>query len=376
MLTLAFACYLFARFARHTRWRLGLVVLMATLTIPLSWHPRASGQIAFDVNAMAPARAVEPYGLMSRLPGSRFVEVQLEASALFPSTTARYVQETMVRVVSRHEEVLVADYSPRTELQSDVFGAMQVSLDHERLSEAGVQGMAGYPGIGNASGFASQTESGHQTVHFAKKPAMELVTASGTIERHRGVYFKARQSSQVTLEGARQFRIVFEVPENWRADLLDVCMDAFGVDPNGSRRPNLLASQRFVVAIYQDQDDVAARAASNYIKQQSSLTQAARSYAHTIEHRNFPTPFHRLGAKLDIYEPEIPRGWFESLVYQPGVATPISKLSPLPVNLRVAVMNYLDQKLLIESLSGTNNTAAQLRIGMFDSGAGEDVARR
>jgi hypothetical protein len=375
MLMLALGFYYLVRRVHPSRRIIPFLVAISLWAVAPS-PQRLCAQIAFDVNATAPARSVEPYGLMSRLPGSRFVEVHLDTSALIPSSASRLVQETMVRVVSRHEEVLVADYSPRTEMQSEVFGTMQVSLDNERIREASLQGMAGYPGVGSASGYANQTEVGHQTIHFAKKPALELVTASGTIERHRGVFFKARQSNQMTLEGARQFRILLEVPENWRAELLDVSFDAIGLESAGAKRSSVLANQRFVVAIYQENDEVAARAASNYIKHQSNLIQAARSYARTIEHRNFPTPFHRLGAKLDIYEPEIPKGWFEALVYQPGIAYHISKLSPLPVDLRVTVMNYLDQKMWIESLCGVKETSSPYRVGSnapLDIG---DVARR
>jgi hypothetical protein len=375
MLMLALGFYYLVRRIHPSRRTIPLLVAI-WLSVATSSPQWLRAQIAFDVNATAPARSVEPYGLMSRLPGSRFVEVHLDTSALIPSSASRLVQETMVRVVSRHEEVLVADYSPRTEMQSEVFGTMQVSLDSERIREASLQGMAGYPGVGSASGYSNQTEVGHQTIHFAKKPSLELVTASGTIERHRGVFFKARRSSQLTLEGARQFRILLEVPENWRAELLDVSFDAIGLESVGAKRSIVLANQRFVVAVYQENDEVAARAAANYIKQQSNLIQAARSYARTIEHRNFPTPFHRLGAKLDIYEPEIPKGWFEALVYQPGMAYHISKLSPLPVDLRVTIMNYLDKKMWIESLCGVEEAASPYRIGSnapLDIG---DVARR
>jgi len=381
MMLLALGCYVFTRWIRRSS-QAGLMIaafsLVASGLLPSGWQgARCHAQVVFDVNAMAPARAVQAYGMMSRLPGSRFVEVQLDTSALFQPGSERVVQETMVRVVSRHEEVLVADFSPRTEMQSDVFGSVQVSLDSERVRELGLQAVGGVPGLGSANGFANQTDVGHHNVHFARKPAMELLTASGTLARHRGVYFKMRQSSQMTLEGARQFRIVFEVPENWRADLLDVTIEAIGLEFPNARRTSVLTSQPFVVAVYQEHDEVAARAASNYIKQQSNLIQASRSFARTIEHRNFPTPFHKLGAKLDLYEPEIPKGWFEALVYQPGASTHISKLSPLPVDVRVAVMNYLDQKMWIESLSGIKESFVPLRSGTTaQSGLPNDLARR
>jgi hypothetical protein len=286
----------------------------------------------------------------------------------------------MIRVMSRHDDVLVADFSPRTELQTDVFGSMQISVEEDRMREMGIQGVAGYPMVGNASGFAYQSDSGHQTVHFAKKPAMEPLTAAGTLARQRGVYFKMHQSSQTTLEGTRPFRIVFEVPESWRADLLDVTIDAVGLESATARKTTVLTSQPFVVAVFQDRDDAAARIAANYIKQQSNLAIYAKSYARMIEQRSYPTPFHKLGAKLDIYEPEIPRGWFDALVYRSGTGYHLSKLSPLPVDVRVAIMNYIDHKQRLEALSGSkdllvdsrSNTAARPRTPSEIS----DIARR
>jgi hypothetical protein len=312
-------------------------------------------QVVFDVNSFVPARSADSVGMMARMPQSRFVEVQLETSALFQPAWADLIQEITVRVVSRHDDVRVADYFPRTEMQSDIFGPMQVAVDAEHVREGGLQGAGGYPGIGSASGYAYQMESGQQSVHFARKPALELVTASGTLQRQRGVYFKQRHSTQTTLEGSRTFRMVFEVPDTWRADLLDVTMEAIGYEHPKSRRSMVLSSQRFVVAAYQERDEVAARAAANYRKQHSNLLMTVDSHAWEIQHRSFPTPFHKLGAKLDIYEPELPSGWLEAILYQPGVPYPTYKLSVLPVDVRVAIMNYLDQKVRIESLSGSRD---------------------
>lgn len=329
------------------------------------------GQVAFDVNPIAPARESRSIGLMNQLPNSRLVDVQLDVSALFAPGDSAIVTEYTVRIVSRHEDVQIADYSPRTELQSDVFGTMQISQEGDRVREAAIRGVGGYPGVGSAQGYAYYHDNSHETIHYAKKPAMELVNASGTLERRRGVYFKVRQSSQTTLEGARPFRIVFEVPNSWRADLLDVTIEAAGLENSHSKRPRVLSSQQFVVALYQESDDNAANAATRYIRQQENLKHSAKTYAKTIEQRSYPTPIHKLGAKLDMYEPSIPQQWLESLVYQQGVSYNMTKLSHLPVDVRVAIMNYLDQKHLMESMSGTLQNAS-----MVSRGISQDFVRR
>jgi hypothetical protein len=318
------------------------------------------GQVAFDVNPLVPAREATPIGLLSQLPNSRMVEVQLDVSALFTPGDSSVVTEYTVRIVSRHEDVQVADYSPRTELQSEVLGALQVSSNQDRVREAAIRGMGGYPGVGSAQGYAYYHDNQNEIVHYAKKPALELVSAAGTLERRRGVYFKVRQSSQTTLEGARPFRVVFEVPASWRADLLDVTIEAAGLEHPNSKRPRILSTQQFVVALYQAFDEHAASIASNYVRQQDSLHHYARTFARTIEQRSFPTPIHKLGAKLDIYEPSIPKHWLETLIYQQGVSYNLTKLSSLPVDVRVAIMNYLDQKHLMETMSGTRQVTSSL----------------
>ena len=324
------------------------IVVVAAL---IQYGSTTQGQIAFDVNQIAPARNTDSIGLMNQMIDSRMVDVQLDVSALFTPGDPSVVTEYTVRVVSRHEEVQVADFSPRTEMQTDIFGAMQISTNADRVREAAIRGAGGYPGVGSAQGYAYYHDNKHESVQYARKPALEMVSAAGTLDRRRGVYFKVRQSSQSTLEGARPFRIVFEVPNSWRADLLDVTIEAAGLEHSGSRRPRILSTEQFVVAVYQENDDHAARVARNYVTQQESLRHYAKTFAKTIEHRAYPTPIHKLGAKLDIYEPSIPTNWLQDLIHQQGVSYNLTKLSSLPVDVRIAIMNYLDQKHLMESMS-------------------------
>ena len=310
-------------------------------------------QVAFDVNQVAAARNTGSVGLLNQMIDSKLVDVQLDVSALFTPGDAAVITEYTVRVISRHEEVQVSDFSPRTEMQSDVLGTMQVSTNQDRVREAAIRGMGAYPGVGSAQGYASYHDTNQENVHYARKPALEMASAAGTLERRRGVYFKVRQSSQTTLEGARPLRIVFEVPNSWRADLLDVTIEAAGFEHAGAKRLRVLSSEQFVVAVYLENDDHAARVARNYVRQQQSLRNFAKTYSKTIEQRSYPTPIHKLGAKLDIYEPSIPSHWLEDLIYQQGVSYNLAKLSHLPVDVRVAIMSYLDQKHLIESMSAT-----------------------
>jgi hypothetical protein len=349
------------------RWLLGSVLFVSMVAVPWGAALRASELVTFDVNPVVVARDMGQSGIMSQLPNSRHVDVQMDVSAILSPGADSRVTEYTVRILSRHEQVQVADFSPRTELYSDVIGPMQVTQDSDRNREWALRGIGGYPGVGTVQGYAYDHDRSHETVVYARKPSMELSMASGTLARRRGVYFKVRQSPQATLEGSRPLRIVFEVPQNWRADLLDVAIEAVGHESAHSKRVRVLSTQRFVVAMYQEFDTHAAQTVTNYMRQQERLTAFARNFATTIEQQSYPTPFHKLGAKLDIYEPNIPQDWYASIVFQPGTAYPMLKLAQLPVDLRVAILNYLDQKELVETMSGASSPSrtANLRQDSF-----------
>ena len=79
MLTIL-CCYVFSRFYRGGFGRdLAIRSSMAPVGLVMMLLFPATGlsQVAFDVNAMAPARDASQYGLLSRLPNSRFVEASL-----------------------------------------------------------------------------------------------------------------------------------------------------------------------------------------------------------------------------------------------------------------------------------------------------------
>ncbi len=122
---------------------MGIVCLLAGALTSL-------GQVAFDVNPVVAARELGQIGIMSQMPNSRMVEVQLDVSALFTPGDSSRVTEYTVKMVSRHEDVQVADYSPRTELQSEILGPMQITQDSDRVREGAIRGVGGYPGLGRS----------------------------------------------------------------------------------------------------------------------------------------------------------------------------------------------------------------------------------
>lgn len=340
-----------------------LAILVAGFVFA-TFSGKSLGQIQFDVNSSAPVRSLYSEGAFTQFPNSRLVSLELNVSTLFQPGAAQSTKEILIQCMSRREGVLIVDYTPKTELQSDVFGPMQVIQENDNSRELNLQGLGGYPGIGSAAGAWNSSEFQRQSVQYAQRPNLELTLASGSLHRQRGAYFKIRPNSQSTLEGAKTFGLILSVPANWRADFLDVTIQAAGEDPRNPRRQTVLAKQSFVVGVYQQNDTVAAGAVAEYVKQQSNLIRSVKTYARKIEQRAYPTPFHKLGAKLDLYEPQIPENWLDAVIYNsPGTSNSSgasfselnllqNRLAALPVDVRVAVMNFQDQKARIESLAG------------------------
>lgn len=81
---------------------------------------------------------------------------------------------------------------------------------------------------GWVEGNASYYDHADRQRVYAEKPAMQMLFSGwNTCETDR-VYFKLKRSAQTALEGIHEVELVFEVPMQWRGDLLEVNMEAFG----------------------------------------------------------------------------------------------------------------------------------------------------
>jgi hypothetical protein len=331
-------------------------VTLAALACP----PLVAADVTFDVNPQVPARNWTLESGTSAFPDSRFVAIRLNTTAFVQAGSSQTIDELLVRVDTRHAMVQVADYWPRTEMYSPVVDNILVQNEDYQDRQASIQGAGGYPGIGWANGQASVHHEKLVQQRFAEKPVKQQVTAAGTLNRKSAVYFKLNQSPEESLEGAKNFDIVLEVPMNWRGDLLTVSMQAFG-RRHAKDTKTSLASSRFMVATYQEGDAQAAQLAYDYVVQEQRLREKANEKASEIHRRSYPTPVHKLGAALDVYEPQIPNAWLDQIVFGWTNLYPTGPINKLPVDVRVVILDYLDAKRFIEQLpsQSVSSIAAQ-----------------
>lgn len=304
--------------------------------------------VRFDVPPMIPAQ-VTSYSPQPQFPNSQCIDMELSISAFLESTFAGQVEEMVLQIDSHRRDLQVADFAPRTELATATQGQVNVSEVFRQDRDAAIQGAAAYPGVGWAKGHASfQDHVDIQKSYLEKAPA-HVLTAAGTTGRRTGVYFKLRKSPQNSLEGEHPTRIRWVVPNGWRGDLLEVSCVAFGKAGHGGTRE--LARQRFLVAAYIAGDAVAAEVARGHVLFEQRLRAIAQQHADQIRKSSHPTPFHRLGVALDVIDPSIPSNWLEETLFGSPSQYPIGDTSRLPVDVRVAMLDYLDQKMAMGTLA-------------------------
>jgi hypothetical protein len=141
-------------------------------------------------------------------------------------------------------------------------------------------------------------------------PQMTAVTASGTIQRGRGVYYKLKPSRSLTLEGARRFQVVLRVPVTWRGGYAYLHCTATGISRGLVRTLDetvACGQRRFVVALYIDGDAEAKAAAQRLVQAETELHQVVSTRRAEIERMNRPTLRHRLESVFNLPPPTADR---------------------------------------------------------------------
>ena len=351
---------------------------IATLAFGIVWILFASTlsaaedhYISFD---LPPTAVAVPVSTMSEQSSNLFgggenVEVTLQLSSLVCGSQVPDIDRWMIRCVPRSTQWRVADYSPRTETGSDYDGSIEVKTRDEQTKSLGMSVDATPVSFGGAHAGFDTSDKESESLTYRRQAPLHAVTASGTIERGRGVYYKLRWTSTQVLEGEKQFKVTFRVPVGFRAGLLDVSVVALGRPAGGSKfsqipmlgdsvdRVRPIGEGRFVVAVHAEGDPVAWRAA----KLMADTEQVLRDEASKIR---APSPTHSLStlirhvaAKIDIESDNIPNGWVDRLIF--GSADPYtdSMIRRLPTRTRVVALDYCDARRKLVSLK-TRQTPA------------------
>lgn len=313
------------------------IVLLAVLSSN-PWANTAFGDtraVLFDLAHTAKATLVESQQTV--------VRCELHLSSLVVDANAPRVDQWIVRCQPRAPAMRIVDYFPRTEAASDIDGSIQIKSSQESSQSVGV-GIDGHyakaisGNIGTEAG-SKQTE----TKTFNRVAPMQAVTVSGTYDRGRGVYFKLRSTAKQILEGEKVFRLTMNVPQDWCGGIIDVSVTADSSQrtfAGWDSRSKHSAATHFAVAAYRDGDREAAELAMQIADRERRLRRIHSQHAGSVPAPTLPSMLRHVAAKLDLDSPPQSSDWIERLIA--GQIDPYidSQISRLPMEVRVAVIEY------------------------------------
>lgn len=249
----------------------------------------------------------------------------------------------------------VIDYSPKTELFSTVTGEIEYQRQSERTSEAGLNASFHIsPSLNGDARVNSQSRTNEQ-LSYHQMPPLQLLAASGTISRGSAVYFKLKPSPRTSLEGVRDFQVVFQVPRSWRADYLRLRCVAYETAEEESNRERIpiCGSSDFLVPLYLSGDDPARLAAERLARGEQQLRHLARRQAERESRQNdswnnkLPS---WLGGKPERRFPPA-ETWLAAVIQSPADQENFAFISRLPDEIRGGLQDFTTARRALYALN-------------------------
>ncbi len=328
------------------------VVLLATsFTLVACAVAGEATAVTFDAPAIVIAEAINPAVVEVPTMGGDLVRLRIPVSTFQSAEFRGQAHEYVVEIESPHQSLRVLDFWPKSEVYSDIEGTVSVESARQQDNNLNFNLSGAYEPFGRGSVQGDFHNKSNVQERYQRKPAMQVLASSGTIRRGYGVIFKFRPGPLPVLEGVRDVAILAEVPRGWRADMLQVTMRAVGVQHNSSR-PQSLGEARLWMTTHREGDQAAAAAATRYVTQERALRALAASNQGRVDDKALPTFWHKLGASLDIIDPKIPSDYLSQVIF--GMSNQYydnATTNRLPVDLRVAVLDYWDVRNSLVSLA-------------------------
>ena len=326
-----------------------LVVAVSSPSLVLGDMPA----VRFDAPAIAVAEPVNPAVVAAPLTGGELFRIKLPISALINPEFSGRIESFTVQISSAHHSMRVVDYWPRDEAFSEIEGNIAVQKNLKKDSKFGFDVSGSYHTVGKVGAKGDFSRQSTEQNSFERRPPMQLLTSSGTVDRGYGVFFKFRPGPMPVLEGTREIAVLVEVPRGWRADLMQVYVEASGAQ-SGYSSVKQLASSRFWLATHREGDQAAATQTRQFVAKERAVRAAAASYHKEIKSRSTPTFFHKVGAALDLVEPKIPEDYLSRIIFGTPQTTFSDRTSRLPVDVRVVVLDYWDSRMHLARYAALN----------------------
>ena len=267
----------------------------------------------------------------------------LELSTLVSSPTAPRIDQLLIEVDLLEEDLVVADYRPRTQTASPIVGPITVEQCDEKNQHVGFNAAGSFPPVNKADAGADWGTKKSELKKYQQVAPLEVVAAAGTTSRRRGAFFKLRATPLQVLEGDKQFQLVVSAPPQWRGGLIQVKVQAQSIRaglPGFAAETVDRAADQFLVAVHRVEDEQVRMLARQFAGTLERLRDTARASSSDIKRRALPTVLHQVAAKLDLADPKIPADWMQRTLFDQVDAHGDPQLRRLPVDVRVAILDF------------------------------------
>lgn len=340
----------------HLRWSGIAAGLLIGVSAPLA-AARSPG-VQFDVVPIAAARPVVSEEAPAAIDGISLVEnrvaIELQLSALVTSPTAPQIDQMLVEVDVLDAGVLVADFSPRTQLASPLSGDIAVERTEEANKRVGFNVTGRYSEFLHGDIGGDVGEKQIESHKFQRVAPLEVVAASGTTNRGRGVFFKLRATPTQVLEGDKSFSVVLRIPAHWRGGTLRVRATAQVIRrglPGMGAEPVVVGDDQFLVTTFLEGDTEARRAAMDVAIAERQLRAVALDQDRAIRQRSTPNLIHQVATALDLTPPRIAADWMQRTLFGSIDPHHDTEIRRLPVDVRIAVLDYQEAQRSFRSLA-------------------------
>ena len=337
-------------FRPAARLAVAAVIIFGEFQLAAASAPR----VQFDIAPMAVCHDVTTAEFAESNPNERLLATTLEVSTLMIAGGAADLTEFFFRFSSPGQNLLVADYEPKTTLASQYAGNINVEKRNEATKSAGLSVSGVFDHLIKIAGSGDISAKDNVAVRYELESPKSAITASGTIARGTGVYFKFRPSQQTAMEGSRPFKLVLRAPATWRGDYLQVHCEAYGTQRGVVRDEAIRRGARdFFVALYLAGDGQAKTDAVEMARSESVLQAALIQYRRELAAKSSKSVLDELAA---IWAPPtrskaLPMAELESLLYShsPFVASSIP--TEIPPQLGTALGAYLSARSAVRDAS-------------------------
>lgn len=335
---------------------------VAFLASANSCHAANDNAVSFDAPALIVAEAVNPAVVEAPLMGGDLMRLRIPVSTLISQRFGGVVDEYVVEFRSPQQSMRVVDFWPRDEAYTNVEGTIKVQQSEHEQKQFSFDVSAAYEPIGRGQAKGDYQAKSDTQESFQRRPPMQVLTSSGTIDRGFGVFFKFRPGPIPVLEGSREVAMLFEVPRGWRGDMLQVSMSAIGRSAASSNRSQTLGSTRLWISTHREGDVEAAAAARKAITEERRLRVLAVASQQKVSENSLPTIFHKVGESLNMIEPRIPSDYLSRCIFGDSKQYYAEHTKRLPVDLRVAMLDYWDERDHLLSLARPQYGAIEQRV--------------